>query len=331
MTPGTTDAVDTPRKAPTRQNDRGGHSAVRVPRWLSRPPARTRKPPVPVAPNELRWWSGVVWLLLSALLLGFVGHVVVLGALQQARSQSQLYQELRSNLAQAIVPLGQLDGDSNPTPAGTPIALIQIPSLGISEVVVEGTTGDDLRMGPGHRRDTVLPGQQGTSVIFGRQAAYGGTFRDLGRLQPGDAITVTTGQGVGTFEVFGIRRAGDLLPTPLDSGQGRLELVTGDGPALAPTGALHVDATLTSEVRETPSRVFTSAVLAESELAMQPDADSGLPTLFWLQWLVVASIAVRWLLRTWGGAQAWIVGVPTLLALGAAAADSAIGMLPNLL
>ncbi|TFD53460.1 sortase [Cryobacterium frigoriphilum] len=331
MTVGETDAAVTPQKGAARTGDRGGHSAVRVPRWLSRPPARKRKPPTPVAPNELRWWSGVVWLLLSALLLGFVGHVVVLGALQQSRSQSQLYQELRTNLAQAIVPLGQLDGDSKPTAAGTPIALLEVPSLGISEVVVEGTTGDDLRLGPGHRRDTVLPGQQGTSVIFGRQAAYGGTFRALGRLQPGDAITVTTGQGVSTFEVFGVRRAGDLLPTPLDGGQGRLELVTGDGPALAPTGALHIDATLTGEVRETPSRVFTSAVLAPAELAMQPDSDSGLPTLFWLQWLVLASIAVRWLLRTWGGAQAWIVGVPTLLALGAATADSAIGMLPNLL
>ncbi|WP_282204896.1 sortase family protein [Kitasatospora fiedleri] len=47
-------------------------------------------------------------------------------------------------------------------------------------MVVEGTTGRDLMRGPGHRRDTVLPGQPGVAVLFGRSTAFGAPFADLG-------------------------------------------------------------------------------------------------------------------------------------------------------
>ena len=37
---------------------------------------------------------------------------------------------------------------------------MQIPAIGLHDVViVEGTDSGDLRDGPGHRRDTPLPGQ----------------------------------------------------------------------------------------------------------------------------------------------------------------------------
>lgn len=313
------------------------HAGVRLPLWVGRrrhPRSQSVTAAAvsarPVA-SGARWWIGVIWLVASALLLGFVAHVTVLGALQHARGQQIAYQQLRSDLAQAITPLGQLDLNEKPVVAGTPIAFIQIPRLGLSEVIAEGTAGEQLRLGPGHRRDTVMPGQLGTSVLQGRQATYGGAFASLGRLEPGDTITVTTGQGVNAFEVFGIRRSGDPLPAALDAKGGRLELVTADGFALAPSGTLHIDATLTSATQETPARVFTTAVLDDAENAMQSDSGAWFPTLFWLQWLIAGAVVVRWLLVRWGTAQAWIVGVPIMLALGAATADSAIAMLPNLL
>lgn len=314
------------------------HAAARrasAPRpfWVGRRPSPARARAVPATapvPSGLRWWAGVAWLLLSAILLGFIAHVTVLGALQHARGQESAYQELRAGLAKAVTPLGQLDVDGVPVVPGTPVALLSIPAIGLNEVVVEGTAGDQVRLGPGHRRDTVLPGQAGTSVLHARQSSYGGPFRSLAALKPGDQLTVTTGQGVTRFEVFGVRRSGDLLPLPLGKGEARLELVTGEGLALAPSGTLHVDATLVGTVKETPSRVFTSAMLSASEGAMAADPDAWFPTLFWAQWLLAATIAVRWLAGAWGRPQAWTVGVPTLLALGAATADSAIAMFPNL-
>ena len=304
----------------------------KLPFWLRKPPKNrgTKKPPVR-GPRDARWWVGVVWFVLAGLLLGFVGHVAVVGALQHARSQHLLYEQLRGDLAEAITPLGQLDFDEKLVKNGTPIAVIEIPSIGVNEVIVQGTRPSDLTGGPGHRRDTVYPGQAGTSVVMGRQATYGGPFGKINQLVPGDIITVTTGQGVQEFEVFGVRQEGDLLPEPLEDGEGRLELVTADGIPLAPSGALYVDAALTSEVQETPSPVFTKEVLDDSELPLASDSSSWFSSLFWFQWLVFAAVALRWARSRWGTWQTWIVGVPLLLALGAATADSAISTLANLL
>ena len=73
-------------------------------------------------------------------------------------------------------------------------------------MVVEGTSCDALRHGPGHERDTRFPGQPGVSILQGRAAAFGGPFGDIDRLRTGDEITVVTGQDTATFRVTGSRR-----------------------------------------------------------------------------------------------------------------------------
>ncbi len=305
--------------------------AQQLPFWLRNPPKRpVERRPAPT-PRDIRWWVGVVWLLLSALLLGFVAHVTIVGSLQHNRSQYLLYNDLRTSLALATTPNGQLDVNSKLVPNGTPVALITIPRIHVNEVVVQGTRSSDLAQGPGHRRDTVMPGQEGTSVIMGRQSTYGGPFGYLNALVPGDEITVVTGQGTSKFTVFGIRRDGDLLPETLAKGAGRLELITADGIPLAPSGALHVDAALTGDVKTTPSAVFTKEVLDPAELTMAIDPTGWFAALFWFQWLAVAVIALRWVRSRWGRWQTWMIAVPALLALGAVTANSAIAMLPNLL
>jgi sortase A len=303
----------------------------KLPFWLRTPPKKPRaKAPVP-GPTQIRWWIGVVWFVVAGLLLGFVGHVTGVGVLQHLRSQHLLHEELRTSLAKAETPLGQLDFNEKLVPFGTPIGTITIPSIGISEVIVQGTRPSDLTAGPGHRRDSVYPGQAGTSVIMGRQTTYGGPFGTLKDLAPGDKISVVTGQGTQKFTVFGIRRDGDPLPEALAPDKGRLELVTADGLPLTPSGALHVDAALDSKVQETPSPVFTKEVLDPSELALADDSGSWFATFFWMQWLIVGAVALRWARSRWGVWQTWIIGIPLMLALGAATADSAISTLANLL
>lgn len=304
-----------------------------LPFWLRKRPARRRpRKPAPT-PREVRWWVAVVWLLLSAILLGFVAHVTLVGSLQHARSQYTLYQELRTTLALATAPLGQLDVDGDLVPDGTPIGFITIDtgSITLNEVFVQGTTADVLTNGPGHRRDTVMPGQEGTSVIMGRQATFGGPFGSLNLLRPGDEIRVTTGQGESTFEVIGLRREGELLPLPLDDGEGRLELITADGVSLFPGGALHIDANLVGEAFEAPSPVFLEEVLEPSEFAMATNQSGLLPALFWAQLLFAAIVILRWVRSRWGMWQTWIITIPVVLALGAATANATMTLLPNLL
>jgi LPXTG-site transpeptidase (sortase) family protein len=284
-----------------------------------------------LAPRDARWWVGLVVTVASLLALVFVVHAAVISGLRHERAQALAYQDLRLALAKAEAPTGQLDLNGEMVAAGTPVALLQIPTLSLSEVVLEGTTAKALQDGPGHRRDSVLPGQPGTAVIMGRQATYGGPFRELRRLVPGDQITITTGQGAATYRVFALRRSGDPLPERLRPGQGRLELITGDGLALFPSGALHVDAELVSEPFPGSSKVMAYAALPAAERAMGQDSSAWFLAFFAIVFTAAAGLGIWWLWRSWGQWQAWLIGLPIALALGVSCVDSIMNALPNLI
>lgn len=271
-------------------------------------------------------WFGV----LAAVALFFLVHIGLIGGVQHDRDQAELHDELRRELALSTAPVGPVDEAGEPFAAGTPMALLEIPSLGLTEVVGEGTDAGTLRSGPGHRRDTVLPGQQGPSVISGRRAAYGGPFVSIGLLRGGDQIVVTTGQGRHTYRVLGVRRAGDPLPPAPAEGQGRLTLMTADGPPFLPTDVVRVDAELTSAVQQTPAGLPPNSLPAGEE-AMAGDASALVPLVLWGQLLLAAAVAAVWVRHRLGGWQAWVIGLPVLVAVGMQAADQAAALLPNLL
>ena len=272
-----------------------------------------------------------VLLILSCLCLGFLANLLVVSQLIHARDQEVLYSDYRSELANAIAPVGQTDINGALLQPGAAIAILEIPDIGLQEVVVEGTTSTVTQSGPGHKRDTVLPGQAGTSVIYGRQAAFGGPFGQLEILQPGMTIVATTGQGVAEYRVIGVRRPGDPIPALLQSGEGRLTLVTAMGPRFMPTDLLRVDAELVSQVQPSPPRVITPASMDPAEQAMAGDPEGLVPLLLWLQVLLAVAVATVWLVLRWGKWQAWLVAAPIFFFAGVMASMSAIRLLPNLL
>lgn len=272
-----------------------------------------------------------VLIILSILTLGFLANLLIVSQLVHARDQEVLYSDFRSELANAVAPVGQLDVSGALLAPGMPVAVLEIPDIGMKEVVVEGTTSSVTQSGPGHKRDTVLPGQAGTSVIYGRQAAFGGPFGQLEVLQPGMAIVATTGQGVAEYVVTGVRRPGDPIPPALEQGQGRLTLVTALGPRFMPTDLLRVDADLVTPAQPTPPRVLTAASLAPAEQAMAGDPAGLVPLLLWLQLLLVVAVATVWLVVRWGKWQAWLVAAPIVFFAGIMASMSALQLLPNLL
>jgi sortase A len=95
--------------------------------------------------------------------------------------------------AQNIPPLD--DGDA--------LARIEIPRLGVNDIVVAGVEPSDLKRGPGHFPDTPMPGQLGNAAIAGHRTTYGQPFHDVDKLQPGDEIIVTTLSGSFTYRVTG--------------------------------------------------------------------------------------------------------------------------------
>lgn len=71
---------------------------------------------------------------------------------------------------------------------GDALGVLQIPAIGLNEVVVQGDTPGLLRGGPGHRASTPTPGERGNAVILGHRTRYGGPFGDLSDLSPNDEI-----------------------------------------------------------------------------------------------------------------------------------------------
>ncbi len=155
--------------------------------------------------------AGLLTLLFAAFQLWGTG-------IQEARAQGELEDEFAQLLAEvddtdvlvtedeapeAENLLGSLrELPSNELPAaGTPIAVLEIESLDIRKVVVEGITRDVLRDGPGRYPDTAFPGQPGNTAIAGHRTTFGAPFFNLDKIEPGEEIKVTTLQGEFIYEV----------------------------------------------------------------------------------------------------------------------------------
>ncbi|MFE4172286.1 sortase [Streptomyces sp. NPDC056909] len=295
----------------------------------SAPPAGRARDQRPAGP-ALRA-TGAALSILAVLLLAFVANLGPLGDLRHGRDQQVANSALRGELANATAPVGPRAQNGEPLALGTSVALLDIPQLGLRTVIGEGTTAQVLATGPGHRRDTVLPGQPGVSVVMGRQAAYGGPFAHLEQLRAGETFTVSTGQGKHTYRVLGVRREGDPQPSVLEAGKGRLTLITGDGHAFLPGGLLRVDADLVSAVQPGAAPLYTAGSLPADERPMAVQASAWMPLVLWGQALLLAAAALTWIRARSGRREAWVVGVPVLGALGFVVADQAALLLPNLL
>jgi sortase A len=260
----------------------------------------------------------------------FAVYAFGFSALQEQRSQHQLYAQLRGLLSPSSRVAPAIGGAIRP---GTPVALINAPRGVLDDVViVEGTSSADLLAGPGHLRDSPLPGQPGESIVMGRSVTAGAPFDSIGSLRTGDVITVVTGQGHFRFRVVDTRTAGSVLPQLGASGSLlTLETTVGSGflGSLHPSRLEYVDAQLVGS----PAAAPAGHVLAVPATEQQGHAD---PTawpyvVFWLQGLLVAACGTAWLLLRWGRWHTWLVATPVLLALLWGLSTESMRLLPNVM
>jgi sortase A len=73
-----------------------------------------------------------------------------------------------------------------------PLARLQIPSLGLSAIVLEGTDETSLIQGVGHIEGTARPGEAGNVGLAGHRDSF---FRSLSRIVIHDEIILTTLEG----------------------------------------------------------------------------------------------------------------------------------------
>ncbi len=281
------------------------------------PGAGARRPARP--PRRMPAWQAVAtsMLLLALLVGGFVAYLYLASRIQEASAQSRLYQQLAGELSQETGPLG-------PTRPGHPVAAVSIPAIGLRDaVIVEGTAPEMLELGPGHLRDTPLPGQLGLSVVYGRRATFGAPFGRLAELQPGDQIITTTQQGRAVYRVAAI---GDSQHPVTDTDLSRLVLLTASSPDV-PTYYLEVDADLASA----PHNGYVQLpLIGPAEGAMAGDPAALVLTMVWGLALAGVSASGAAAAARWSGWPVYLVLAPAVLAVAWNLYQNLAALLPNL-
>jgi sortase A len=84
---------------------------------------------------------------------------------------------------------------------GHAIGRIKIDRIGLSIVVIQGTDTSSLEKGPGHYRNTPIPGQPGTVAIAGHRTTYLAPFRHIDDIQDGDQIRIEMPYAAFTYTV----------------------------------------------------------------------------------------------------------------------------------
>ena len=79
-------------------------------------------------------------------------------------------------------------------PAGTALGTIEIPRLGVSAPLHEGTSAAVLARGAGHYRGTGLPGEHRTIGIAGHRTTHTHPFGRINRLRAGDRVAISGGR-----------------------------------------------------------------------------------------------------------------------------------------
>jgi sortase A len=82
--------------------------------------------------------------------------------------------------------------------AGSPLGRIEISSVGLAAMIMEGIDGRTLRHAVGHIPGTPLPGQPGNVALAGHRDTF---FRGLRNIHKDDEITLTTLHGPYRYRV----------------------------------------------------------------------------------------------------------------------------------
>lgn len=174
---------------------------------------------VPLRRESLRMvlrWTQRAFFAGAALILAYCTYVP-LDAWFFQRQQSRELERLWTTTASRTTPPAVAVADGL-------IGRIEIPRLGVSAIVIEGSGTSTLRRAVGHIHGTALPGQVGNVGIAGHRDTY---FRPLRNIRKDDIIELTTLLGAYRYRVVSTAVVGPSDVGVLDPGRNEtLTLVT---------------------------------------------------------------------------------------------------------
>lgn len=151
----------------------------------------------------MRWMRNIL-LIAGILALSYVVFIMISARIYQKNAMLTLDKQIHAEEQHQA-------GQPAPTiKEGDVLGHIEIPRLGVSVAVLQGTTPRTLRLGVGHIKGTALPGEPGNIGIAGHRDTY---FRALKDIRKDDEIQLETATGISRYIVDWIK-----ITSPSDNG-----------------------------------------------------------------------------------------------------------------
>ncbi len=153
--------------------------------------------------------TGRILISLGVLTLLFAGYQNWITDTTQHHSQTALQREVTKVITGK--PVTSVVGPNTPLPTtkdpgvGHWLGVMSIPTISLSQVIVDGTSKSQLQLGPGHYIGTAMPGEAGNVGIAGHRTTWGRPFRNLDKLRKGDHIFITTPRASIMYRVVWIK------------------------------------------------------------------------------------------------------------------------------
>jgi sortase A len=169
---------------------------------------------LPARTSTVLRWSRTLFFIIGILALGYVGLALLDARLYQA-DQTRRFEEALKRLRPATgsgehlypspLPLDLAEEDAARAKSlgvaareGALLGRIEISTIGLAAMMMEGIDEGTLRRAVGHIPGTPLPGQQGNIALAGHRDTF---FRGLRKIRVNDEITLTTLSGSYRYRV----------------------------------------------------------------------------------------------------------------------------------
>lgn len=139
---------------------------------------------------------GILFIIAGVICIGVFGYQIIGHEQSQKQSLIQAEERIEQGISEgdeAEKPIEVFDADQDEA-----FATLEIPKLGKTLPIVEGTDPDSLQKGVGHLSNSVFPGQGEQILLSGHRDTV---FRDFGELEIGDTFVVQMPYGEYTYEI----------------------------------------------------------------------------------------------------------------------------------
>lgn len=146
----------------------------------------------------LRFVEAGLWILATAT-LGYCSYAYASAAIHQEQ-QKAAFRSLQGRHARTPAELAasSITPPPGPPSPGAVLGILDIPRIGLSSIVEQGTDSHTLRDSVGHIPGTALPGQDGNAALAAHRDTY---FRHLSELRPGDDVIFRSISATYTYKV----------------------------------------------------------------------------------------------------------------------------------